>query len=50
MDGEVNGSGSASLQGVRRMRRLRRSEAVRGLVRETVVTPEDFIQPLFITH
>ncbi len=32
------------------MRRLRRSEAVRGLVRETVVTPEDFIQPLFITH
>jgi porphobilinogen synthase len=50
MTEELNGSGSASLQGVRRMRRLRRSEAVRELVRETTITPEDFIQPLFITH
>lgn len=34
----------------RRMRRLRGSEAMRRLVRETVVTVEDFIYPLFITH
>jgi porphobilinogen synthase len=39
-----------ALAGIRRTRRLRRSEAVRGLVRETAITAEDFIQPLFITH
>ena len=32
----------------RRPRRLRRSEAIRSLVRETVVRPEDLIYPLFI--
>jgi porphobilinogen synthase len=34
----------------RRTRRLRRSAAVRDLVRETSLAPDDFIQPLFITH
>jgi porphobilinogen synthase len=34
----------------RRTRRLRRSESVRRLVRETTLSAEDFIQPLFITH
>jgi porphobilinogen synthase len=32
-----------------RPRRLRRSEALRGLVRETRLTPERFIYPLFVT-
>ena len=31
-----------------RPRRLRRSEAIRTLVRETVLHPGDFIQPLFV--
>ena len=35
--------------GFRRMRRLRRSEGVRRLVRETVLAPSDFIYPLFVT-
>ncbi|MGH2616173.1 MAG: porphobilinogen synthase [Thermomicrobiales bacterium] len=35
---------------VRRTRRLRYSPAVRGLVRETTIGPDDFIQPLFVTH
>ena len=34
----------------RRMRRLRRTEAVRRLVRETTLAPADFVYPLFITH
>ena len=34
----------------RRMRRLRRTEAIRHLVRETAVAADDFIYPLFITH
>lgn len=33
----------------RRMRRLRRTEAVRRFVRETVLDPADFIYPLFVT-
>lgn len=36
--------------GFRRTRRLRRSEAIRGLVRETAISADDFILPLFITH
>jgi porphobilinogen synthase len=32
-----------------RLRRLRRSEALRGLVRETSLGPGDLIQPLFVT-
>ncbi|MDO5575745.1 MAG: porphobilinogen synthase [Fibrobacter sp.] len=31
-----------------RMRRLRRCSAIRSLVRETVLTPDDFVLPLFI--
>jgi delta-aminolevulinic acid dehydratase/porphobilinogen synthase len=31
-----------------RMRRLRRSESMRALVRETVLDPSDLIYPLFI--
>ncbi len=34
----------------RRFRRLRRSEALRDLVRETRLSPRDFVYPLFVTH
>ncbi len=34
----------------RRMRRLRRSEAMRRFVRETSLSAADFIYPLFVTH
>ncbi|MFP5245684.1 MAG: porphobilinogen synthase [Thermoanaerobaculia bacterium] len=37
-----------SAQLTRRPRRLRRSESIRTLVRETVVRPEDLIYPLFV--
>ena len=33
-----------------RMRRLRRSESMRALVRETTLVPSDFVYPLFVTH
>ena len=33
-----------------RLRRLRRSEAIRGMVRETQLAPSDFVYPLFVTH
>ena len=33
-----------------RLRRLRGSEALRALVRETRLSPEDFVYPLFVTH
>jgi porphobilinogen synthase len=33
---------------IRRPRRLRRSESIRALVRETIVRPEDLIYPLFV--
>jgi porphobilinogen synthase len=32
------------------MRRLRRTDALRGMVRETRLTAADLIQPLFVTH
>ena len=35
---------------LRRNRRLRTSEAIRSLVRETVITPNDFIVPLFVVE
>lgn len=35
---------------LRRNRRLRTSEAIRSLVRETVITPDDFLVPLFIVE
>jgi len=34
----------------RRFRQLRRSEALRALVRETRLSPSDFVYPLFVTH
>ncbi|NOX21146.1 MAG: porphobilinogen synthase [Nitrospirae bacterium] len=34
---------------VHRPRRLRRSEVIRRMVRETILTPDDFIYPLFVT-
>lgn len=33
-----------------RFRRLRRSEALRSFVRETTLSPRDFVYPLFVTH
>jgi porphobilinogen synthase len=33
-----------------RPRRLRASETIRRMVRETILTPADFIYPLFVTH
>ncbi len=33
-----------------RLRRLRRTEEMRALVRETVLSPKDFIAPLFVCH
>ncbi|MDE2765928.1 MAG: porphobilinogen synthase [Chloroflexota bacterium] len=33
-----------------RLRRLRRSPAMRRLVRETTLNPADFVYPLFVTH
>jgi len=33
-----------------RPRRLRRNRAIRDMVRETIVTPHDFIYPLFVTY
>lgn len=35
---------------LRRMRRLRRTPSLRGLVRETVLSPRDFVLPLFVKH
>lgn len=33
-----------------RMRRLRRTATLRDMVRETTISPRDFIYPLFVTH
>ena len=33
-----------------RLRRLRRTEALRRLVRETKLSPDDFVYPLFVVH
>lgn len=35
---------------LRRNRRLRSSEAIRSLVRETIISPDDFLVPLFIVE
>jgi porphobilinogen synthase len=37
-------------QTFRRFRRLRRSEGLRRLVRETRLSPQDFVYPLFVCH
>ncbi|HEX2059520.1 MAG TPA: hypothetical protein VHK90_02160, partial [Thermoanaerobaculia bacterium] len=39
---------TATASMIRRPRRLRRSEGIRALVRETIVRPEDLIYPLFV--
>ena len=51
MDGLEPSTAKASMAPafpIARLRRLRRTEALRGLVRETAVTANDLIQPLFI--
>lgn len=35
---------------IQRARRLRRNEVIRRMVRETTLSPDDFIYPLFVTH
>lgn len=35
---------------LKRNRRLRANDAIRGLVRETIISPDDFIVPLFVTE
>lgn len=35
---------------IQRLRRLRKSEPLRRMVRETSVSPDDFIYPLFVAH
>ena len=35
---------------LRRNRRLRTNEAIRSLVRETIITPNDFLVPLFVVE
>ncbi len=35
---------------VHRPRRLRSNESIRRMVRETILSPDDFIYPLFVTH
>src|SRR2546430_15126338 len=41
---------SAAQFPIRRMRRLRRSAALRRLVQETHIAPAQFVWPLFVTH
>ncbi|MEE9198642.1 MAG: porphobilinogen synthase, partial [Dehalococcoidia bacterium] len=35
---------------VQRLRRLRRTQALRDMVKETALSPRDFIYPMFVTH
>ena len=35
---------------IHKMKRLRRTDALRRLVRETRLSPEDFVYPLFVVH
>ncbi len=44
------GNGAGELPPFRRMRRLRRTEAIRRLVRETTLSADDFIYPLFVVE
>ena len=41
---------SLEIPAAHRMRRLRRSEPLRAMVRETQLAPTDFIYPIFVTH
>ncbi|MCH8961418.1 MAG: porphobilinogen synthase [Bacteroidetes bacterium] len=47
---DLHGEASASLPGAARPRRLRHTAALRRMVRETRLTVDDFIYPLFVTH
>src|SRR3989304_92885 len=44
--GRLKGTGFPTL----RLRRLRRTPALRQMVRETTLSPSDFIYPLFVAH
>jgi porphobilinogen synthase len=44
----MNETAATTAQLTRRPRRLRRTDAIRSLVRETIVRPEDLIYPLFV--
>jgi len=44
------GASEPILPEFRRLRRLRRTEALRRLVRETRLSPDDFVYPLFVVH
>ena len=35
---------------IQRLRRLRRTQALREMVKETTLSPKDFIYPMFVTH
>ncbi|GER93231.1 porphobilinogen synthase [Dissulfurispira thermophila] len=35
---------------IHRCRRLRRNETIRRMVRQTTISPDDFIYPMFVTH
>ncbi|MDQ2653451.1 MAG: porphobilinogen synthase [Chloroflexota bacterium] len=50
MSESSSGLVTAQMAGVRRTRRLRGSESLRTLVRETRLMPDDFVLPLFVTH
>lgn len=47
---EQQGVGTASSGEFARLRRLRRNEGLRRLVRETTLSPADLIMPFFVTH
>jgi len=47
---DANGFRHTAAPPFRRLRRLRRTEAVRRLVREITLSPADFVYPLFVTH
>jgi porphobilinogen synthase len=52
VDGETSAAAlrTAATAQAARPRRLRRSLALRAMVRETTLAPDDFIYPLFVTH
>ena len=50
VDTTVTEPSTASGPGALRPRRLRHSPALRALVRETLLSPDDFIYPLFLVH
>ncbi|MFT4036620.1 MAG: porphobilinogen synthase [Thermomicrobiales bacterium] len=47
---DTRGVVPGSMNSVRRTRRLRGSESLRTMVRETRLVPEDFVLPLFVSH